>query len=351
MAIDLSALDSVIVRPAFVAPTAPLAEFEEDPENPRFEFDDPEFEDFVEDVRERGILQPVIVRPVDGGKLRIRFGARRYRAAVRLQLDELPYHITEDERQFDDYAQISENERRKSLQPLELAMFASRKLAGGEKKKDIAAKLKITPSTVTYLLSLIDAPPFLLELYHSRKCRLPQYFYELRKFYDRDVEIVERICSEAEVIDRRLLVVIAEEIEPTARPLAAGLSSEKIILDNPGTGGSSGNGGGEHNSKVKREDVDAVKVQQVPAHNPAIEKESSGKHSDPNKIKSPLLLGTYQGREIMIILTQRPSTVDTILIRFEDGSGMEEVTIGDVSLTMLSDSKPTNPPAPFSGIT
>ena len=191
--LNLDDLDAALdtTAPSRTAPKAPLSEFEEDPNQPRFEFDDPEFEIFVEDVRVHGILQPVIVRVNDAtGKLRIRFGARRFRAAVRLDLAELPYLITEDERHFDDFAQVSENERRQGLQPLELATFVAKKIKEGGKKKEIADKLKIDPSAVTHLLSLVDAPAFILELYYSRKCRAAHYLYDLRKLHAQNAELV-----------------------------------------------------------------------------------------------------------------------------------------------------------------
>jgi ParB family chromosome partitioning protein len=335
--LDLAALDAALQDPAPspTAPKAPLSEFEEDPNQPRFEFDDPEFEHFVDDVRERGILQPVIVRVNEAtGKLRIRFGARRFRAALRLELAELPYLITEDERHFDDYAQVSENERRQGLQPLELATFIAKKIADGAKKKTIAAKLKIDAGTVTNLLALVDAPPFILELYHSRKCRSPRYLYDLRKLHEQNAEIVERRCAEVDEIDRRLLVSIAEEIEPPKTPPADAPTSVKDVLDSTATSPVAGSGG----TSTANPKGGGVQAQQLPPHNPAIEKESGGKASDPNKLKKPLLLGTYKGRAVMIVLTQRPTTAGLIVIRFEDGTGDKEVPIGDIVLTMLSDS-------------
>lgn len=363
MALDLTALDdSPVAAPAAaqaapspVVPKAPREQFEEDPDNPRFEFDDPDFEDFVADVAERGILQPIVVRPVNG-KLRIRFGARRYRAGCRLNLAELPYVITEDERQFDDYAQVAENERRKSLQPLELATFIKKKLDAGDKKKEVAAKLKIDASAVTHLMSLIDAPAFLLELYHSRKCRAPHYLYELRKLHDKNAEIVERRCAEADEIDRRLLVAIAEEIEPKTFAPAAGPTDIRDVLDSQSTGGGggSGSGGGGHQAGDAGEDSAATghddqaggedgaesgpSVQHLPSHNPEIEGGGETKPTDPNKLKKPLLLGTYQGREVMIVLNKRPTTAGLVFVKYEDGSGEDEVTIGEVTMTMLTDS-------------
>lgn len=64
---------------------------EEDPANPRTEFPDAEIDELAEDIRQRGILQPVVVRPADGtGHYRIHFGAKRFRAAHRAGLMEVP---------------------------------------------------------------------------------------------------------------------------------------------------------------------------------------------------------------------------------------------------------------------
>lgn len=325
MALDLSSLDfNPIQSPSPIAATAPLSAFEEDPDNPRFEFDDndPEFIDLVEDVRIRGILQPIIVRRIDGSDiLRIRFGARRYRVAVRLQLEVIPYCLTEDERQFDDYSSVAENERRKGLQPLELARFVAKKLAQGEKKKTVAEKLRIDPSAVTHLLALLDAPPFLLELYYSRKCRAPYYLYELRKLHGQNAEIVERYCAVADEIDRRMLTTIAAEIELTAQ------TNGLINLSNDG-GGDAGSVEGNNGQ-----------IEQVPPHDQAIEKEAGGKSSGPNKIKIPLMFGTYQGREVMIVLTRLPM-VGCVFIRYlDDDSNEEQVAIAQVTLTMLTGSR------------
>lgn len=329
MALDLSALDTSLPS-SLLAPTAPLSTFEEDPNNPRFEFDDPDFENFVEDIRERGILQPVIVRPVDGGKLRIRFGARRYRAAIRLNLPELPYFITEDERQFDDYSQISENEQRKNLQPLELAMFISKKLNEGDKKKVIAAKLKIDPSAITHLLSLVDAPPILLELYHSGKCRAPHYLYELRKMHDKNSKIVELRIAEAKEIDRRFLVAISTEISPPPLEPTTSTSSVENNLNNKNV------------NNIEKNDVipNQEQVKNSLINNPKLEHESNDLLEN-NKLKKPLLLGIFEGREIEIILNKKPTENSLILIRFRDSKVEEEVLINKILLTTLTESNLT----------
>lgn len=349
MALDLSALDDApfvdpsakAAAPTGVAPRAPLSQFVEDPDQPRTEFSGPEWEDFKADVKAHGVLQPIIVIVLPDGRLKIRFGARRYRACCELGLADAPYVVTEDERQMDDYAQVSENEQRKPLQPLELATFIAKKLAGGAAKKEVAAKLRIDPSAVTHLMSLVDAPDFMLELYHSRKCRAPHYLYELRKLHTKNAEIVERRCAQADDIDKALLVAIATEIDPPSFPDAQGSGSVKDVLDNPGSsgggnGGGSGGAGGGAGDDLGQGQSDA-KVKKLPSHNPEIEKDNGGKADDPSRIKKPLLLAKYKDREVMVVLSQRPSTEGMVLIRYEDGSGEEEVVIGDVVLTLLTE--------------
>lgn len=343
MALDLSALDGLgseeeQVKPASVAPKAPLAQFEEDPENPRFEFDDPEFADFVEDIRTRGILQPLVVRQMESGKLRIRFGARRYRAARVIGLAEVPYVITEDARQFDDYSQVSENQRRKNLTPLELARFIAKRIEAKDKKTKIAEHLRIDASAITHLLALVNPPAFLMELYQSGKCRSPSYLYELRKLHEKNAEIVERRCAEADEITRRLIIAIDAEINPPAIPPSSS-TSVKDALDNPnaGSGGQPGGNSGSNESETKEAGTSA-ETHQIPPHNPEIEKDKGSKPTDPDKIKKPLLLGSYEGRDVMVLLNQRPSAPGLIIVRYEDGSGDEEVQIGTVTLTMLTES-------------
>lgn len=337
MALDLSALDDGIEQDGVkqqleTAPRAPLNSFVEDPDQPRTEFDDPAFDDFVDDIKVRGILQPIIVRRKPDGKLLIRFGARRYRAACRLGLPDAPYTITEDERQFDDYAQVSENERRQPLQPFELAHFVARRLAKGDKKNVIAANLKIDPSAITHLLALSDNPPaFIVELYHTRKCRTTQYLYELRKLHEKNSELVERMCAESDEIDRRLITAIADAINPKVQPPSPVETTVKGVLDNIKTNDS------DH-PKSNGSDSGDTKTQQLPFHNPLLEKDPS-KPDDETKIKKPLLLATYEGRAVIVLITQRPTSPGLAFIRYEDGSGGEEVAIGELTLTMLTDSK------------
>ena len=82
-----SAADCDIGKPLLVA----LDRLIEDPNNPRTEFPDAEIDELSDDIRQHGILQPLVAHPADtDGRYRLHFGALRLRAAARAGLREVP---------------------------------------------------------------------------------------------------------------------------------------------------------------------------------------------------------------------------------------------------------------------
>jgi len=206
--------------PAAPPLTAPLCRFVEDPHNPRTEFHTEEFKALVEDIREHGILQPVVVVPLENGQLMIRWGARRLRAARELGLESLPYTIQTDARQQSDFAQVAENEQRAGLSPMDLARFVERMVAKGMPKKDIAAKLRRDPAVVTHLLSLASAPAFILGLYQSGQCRQPEYLYRVRKLWEIHPKVVEEHCARRQSVTPAFLATLKALVNSGAGPKA-----------------------------------------------------------------------------------------------------------------------------------
>lgn len=91
-------------------------------ENWRKEFDTPEFDLFVENIRENGVLETILVTPIAGSdKFRIVAGERRYRASTKAGLPSIPARVLNlsDDKLLD--AHIAENLQRKDLQPMEEA--------------------------------------------------------------------------------------------------------------------------------------------------------------------------------------------------------------------------------------
>jgi ParB family chromosome partitioning protein len=99
----------------------PIAAIEPHPEQPRRRFDETALDELAESIAHRGVIQPVIVRPLAGGRYQLVAGERRWRAAQRAQLHEIPALVRElDERDVMALALI-ENIQREDLNPVEEA--------------------------------------------------------------------------------------------------------------------------------------------------------------------------------------------------------------------------------------
>ncbi len=131
---------------------------EPNPQQPRIEFGD--LEEMVSSIKERGVLEPILVRPSQvGGRYMIISGERRYRAARDAGLREVPcIEMDVDDRGVAEIALI-ENLQRKDLTPFEeadgLAILVER---FGYTHEDIAKKIGKSRSSVTETLSIALMP-------------------------------------------------------------------------------------------------------------------------------------------------------------------------------------------------
>jgi len=100
---------------------APIENLQPNPRNPRRLFSDDELDELASSVRERGIIQPIVVRALTGGNFEIIAGERRWRAAQRAGLHDVPIAVVEaNDAQSLEYA-IIENVQRADLNPIEEA--------------------------------------------------------------------------------------------------------------------------------------------------------------------------------------------------------------------------------------
>lgn len=91
------------------------------PNNPRKYFADADLDDLAKSIRDKGLLQPIVVRPLSGGEYEIVAGERRWRAAQRAGVHDVPVLIRElNDGEALEIALI-ENIQRSDLNPLEEA--------------------------------------------------------------------------------------------------------------------------------------------------------------------------------------------------------------------------------------
>ena len=101
--------------------SVPIEYVSANPRNPRRNFAEDDLVDLAQSIREHGVVQPVVVRPVPGGRYEIIAGERRWRAAQRAGLTDLPVIVRDvDDRVALELA-IIENVQRADLNPIEEA--------------------------------------------------------------------------------------------------------------------------------------------------------------------------------------------------------------------------------------
>jgi ParB family chromosome partitioning protein len=144
---------------------------------PRTRMDTESLAELALSIREQGVMQPILVRPVDGGRFEIVAGERRWRAAQQAGLREIPALVKNVPDQAALAVALIENIQREDLNPLEEAKGLQRLIDEFGLTHDTAAKaVGRSRSAVTNLLRLNAlAPPVqeyllagALEMGHAR---------------------------------------------------------------------------------------------------------------------------------------------------------------------------------------
>jgi ParB family chromosome partitioning protein len=202
----------------------PLDAIDEDPYQPRREFDAQALRELADSIIEHGVLQAISVRshPDTSGRWMLNFGARRLRGSRLAGKTDIPVFI--DER-ADSYCQVIENEQRESLKPLELALFVQQRLQAGASQAEIARRLGKSRQYVMVSTALIDAPDWLLDAYRSGRCRGMNELHELRKLHGRHPQYVESWASDRAGINRESLQALRVALSDQAESIQAGVSA------------------------------------------------------------------------------------------------------------------------------
>ena len=157
---------------------------EPNPEQPRMVFEPEALNELAASIREHGVLQPILVRPLGPNTYQIVAGERRWRASRLAGLETIPALIEEID---DDTAleiAIIENLQREDLTPLdEAAMYDRMVHEHGYSIRKLADKLGKDKGYLENRLRLADAPPEIRELVSLRKDSL-SHAYELMKVED-----------------------------------------------------------------------------------------------------------------------------------------------------------------------
>jgi ParB/RepB/Spo0J family partition protein len=162
----------------------PLDRIEANPQNPRLAFNSETLEELASSIREHGVLQPVLVRPLDDGRFQLIAGERRWRASKLAAQPTIPALVEDID---DDTAleiALIENLQREDISPLDEAAMYDRMIRDhGYSIRKLAEKLGKDKGYLENRLRLADAPPEVRELVSLRKDTL-SHAYELMKVED-----------------------------------------------------------------------------------------------------------------------------------------------------------------------
>jgi ParB family chromosome partitioning protein len=146
-----------------------VSEIRPNPYQPRSTFDDEALGALADSIREVGILQPVLVRPAEGG-FELIAGERRWRAAQRVGLKTIPALV----RETDDTAALEhalvENLQRDDLNPLEEAAAYQQLIEDfGLTHEQVASRVGKSRASVSNTLRLLQLPPSIQRAIRERQ--------------------------------------------------------------------------------------------------------------------------------------------------------------------------------------
>ena len=135
------------------------------PHQPRRHFDEDALRALADSIRERGVLQPVLVRPVAGGTYELVAGERRWRAARLAGIDTVPAVVREHDDAESLELALIENVAREDLNPVEEAracVMLTEEL--GLTREELGRRIGRSRVAVSNLVRLLDLPDEVLDL-------------------------------------------------------------------------------------------------------------------------------------------------------------------------------------------
>lgn len=147
-----------------------LSSIEPNPDQPRKNFDPKPLQELADSIRENGLIQPLVVRPIQDGRYMLIAGERRWRACRMAGLQEAPAVILEADDLRAAQLTLIENLQREDLNPLEAAKGYDALITHfGLTQEEAAKKIGCSRSAVANTLRLLSLDAYCLDLLSANK--------------------------------------------------------------------------------------------------------------------------------------------------------------------------------------
>lgn len=189
------------------------------PFQPRRHFDPADISALADSLRQHGMLQPILVRPING-RYQLIAGERRLRASIEAQLHEIPARVLElDDQHVCELAMV-ENLQREDLNALDKATaFRDYLHRYGGTQEELAGRLGLDRSTISNLIRLLDLPEEIQQ--HVRTKQITQgHARALLALPDAEAQLAacQRVIAESlSVRQTEALVATGEPTAPRMR--------------------------------------------------------------------------------------------------------------------------------------
>lgn len=200
-----------------VKKTIRTSEIEPNREQPRKNFSEDAISSLAESIREHGMLQPILVRPMALGGYQIVAGERRWRAARMLGLDEVPVNIRELSDTQAMQIAVIENLQRENLNPVEEANGYNELIEKyGMTQEKVAQMVGRSRSSVANAIRILSLPENVLKMLGDGRLSMG-HAKALLGFDNREllISIAEKACNGGMTVRQVENIAQKSEIRPS----------------------------------------------------------------------------------------------------------------------------------------
>ena len=226
-------------RQAYSTDKIEIEKIEANPYQPRSSFDQESLEELAASIKLLGIIQPITVREIDGGKYQIISGERRFRASQMAGLNEIPAYVRHaDDNNMLEMALV-ENIQREDLDAIEIAISYQRLIDECQlTQESLSERVGKKRSTIANYLRLLKLPAEIqfairqkqISMGHARALvNIEENDHRLQLFH----QIIENELSVRQVENAARQINSPEETEPAVESKPEEAAVSEISKDDP----------------------------------------------------------------------------------------------------------------------